>query len=152
MLPHWHSAPPPDRPSIVFILMDDLRWDEVDYAFVSVPNIQRIARQGVRCNRKTVYHHLKRQAWLASHRHRTQRPGRRHEGKAAVLQSNQRWACDITTFKLWNQEKLRLTVSNKLRGLVNVSFQRDRRVGGFLLQFVPRTLLTAAQFAQLLLA
>jgi hypothetical protein len=33
-------------------------------------------------------------------RHRTQRPGRPHEGKVAVLQSNRRWACDITTFKL----------------------------------------------------
>lgn len=69
-----------------------------------------LLRQGIRCNRKTVYHHLKRKAWLASHRRRTQRPGRRHEGKVAVLQSNQRWACDITTLKLWNQQKLRLAV------------------------------------------
>jgi len=66
--------------------------------------------QGIHCNRKTVYQHLKRQAWLASHRHRTQRPGRRHEGKVAVLQSNQRWACDLTTFKLWSGQKLRLAV------------------------------------------
>lgn len=36
------------RPSIIFILIDDLRWDEVDYPFVKVPNIQRIAREGVR--------------------------------------------------------------------------------------------------------
>jgi N-acetylglucosamine-6-sulfatase len=28
--------------------MDDLRWDEMDYPFVKVPNIQRIAREGVR--------------------------------------------------------------------------------------------------------
>ena len=69
-----------------------------------------LARQGVHCNRKTVYQHLKRQAWLASNRHRTQRPGRPHEGKVAVLQSNQRWACDITTFKLWTGQKLRLAV------------------------------------------
>jgi putative transposase len=69
-----------------------------------------LARQGVHCNRKTVYQHLKRQAWLASHRQRTQRPGRRHAGKVAVLQSNQRWACDITTFKLWHGQKLRLAV------------------------------------------
>ena len=46
----------------------------------------------------------------SSHRHRTQRPGRPHEGKVAVLQSNQRWACDITTFKLWSGQKLRLAV------------------------------------------
>jgi len=38
----------PERPNIIFILMDDLRWDEMDYPFVRVPNIQRIAREGVR--------------------------------------------------------------------------------------------------------
>jgi arylsulfatase A-like enzyme len=36
------------HPNIVFILIDDLRWDEVDYPAVKVPNIQRIAREGVR--------------------------------------------------------------------------------------------------------
>jgi hypothetical protein len=36
------------RPNIIFILADDLRWDETDYPFVKVPNIQRIAREGVR--------------------------------------------------------------------------------------------------------
>ena len=36
------------RPNIIFILIDDLRWDEVDYPFVKIPNIQRIAREGVR--------------------------------------------------------------------------------------------------------
>ncbi len=42
------GAPPAARPNIVFILVDDLRWDEVDYPFVRVPNIERIAREGVR--------------------------------------------------------------------------------------------------------
>ena len=42
------AAPPPERPNIIFILMDDLRWDEMDYPFVKVPNIQRIARDGAR--------------------------------------------------------------------------------------------------------
>ena len=55
-------------------------------------------------------HTFKRQAWLASHRHRTRRPGRPHAGKVAVLQSNRRWACDSTTFKLWTGQKLRLAV------------------------------------------
>ena len=36
------------RPNIIFILIDDLRWDEVDYPFVKIANIQRIAREGVR--------------------------------------------------------------------------------------------------------
>jgi N-acetylglucosamine-6-sulfatase len=41
-------AAPPLRPNIVFVLIDDLRWDEVDYPFVRFPNIQRIAEEGVR--------------------------------------------------------------------------------------------------------
>jgi arylsulfatase A-like enzyme len=46
-----HTASDADsrnRPNIIFILIDDLRWDEVDYPFVKVPSIQRIAREGVR--------------------------------------------------------------------------------------------------------
>jgi N-acetylglucosamine-6-sulfatase len=42
------AAPLPERPNIIFILVDDLRWDEADYPFVKTPNIQRIAREGVR--------------------------------------------------------------------------------------------------------
>jgi N-acetylglucosamine-6-sulfatase len=42
------SAQPSVRPNIVFILVDDLRWDEIDYPFVKIPSIQRIAREGVR--------------------------------------------------------------------------------------------------------
>ena len=69
-----------------------------------------LLRQGIGCNPKTVYLHLKRQSWLASHRRRTLRPGRPHQGKVAVLRSNQRWACDITSLKLWTGQKLRLAV------------------------------------------
>ena len=42
------SAATPRQPDIIFILMDDLRWDEMDYPFVKSPNIQRIAREGVK--------------------------------------------------------------------------------------------------------
>ena len=38
------------RPNIVFILIDDLRWDELGIAghpFINTPNIDRIAREGV---------------------------------------------------------------------------------------------------------
>ncbi len=35
------------RPNIVFVLMDDLRWDEADYPFVKAPGIQRLKREGV---------------------------------------------------------------------------------------------------------
>jgi len=45
--PGLRAAPPTDRPNIIFILMDDLRWDEMDYPFVTVPNIRRLAREGV---------------------------------------------------------------------------------------------------------
>ena len=41
-----HVASPQSRPNIIFILMDDVRWDEVDYPFVKVPNIRRIASEG----------------------------------------------------------------------------------------------------------
>ncbi len=39
--------------------------------------------------------------------------------------------------------RLQESVGNKLRGRVRVAFRRDRRVGGFLLQIVPNTLLGA---------
>ncbi len=39
---------PPSRPNIIFVLVDDLRWDEIDYPFVKAPNIQRLAREGVK--------------------------------------------------------------------------------------------------------
>jgi arylsulfatase A-like enzyme len=45
--PGLRAATPPDRPNIIFILMDDLRWDEMDYPFVTVPNIRRLALEGV---------------------------------------------------------------------------------------------------------
>lgn len=41
------AVPLSERPNIIFILIDDLRWDEMNYPFVRVPNIQRIAREGV---------------------------------------------------------------------------------------------------------
>lgn len=45
--PQADAAGPATRPNIVFILMDDLRSDELWYPFVRVPNIQRLAREGV---------------------------------------------------------------------------------------------------------
>jgi N-acetylglucosamine-6-sulfatase len=36
------------RPNIVFILLDDLRWDEMDYPFVQAKNLKRIGAEGVR--------------------------------------------------------------------------------------------------------
>lgn len=39
----------PTRPNVVFILMDDLRWDELGCAghpFLKTPNVDRIAREG----------------------------------------------------------------------------------------------------------
>jgi N-acetylglucosamine-6-sulfatase len=42
------GAPLHERPNIIFILTDDLRWDEIHYPFVKFPNIERIAREGAR--------------------------------------------------------------------------------------------------------
>jgi len=42
---------PPVRPNFVFILMDDLRWDELHctgHPFVETPNIDRIAAEGAK--------------------------------------------------------------------------------------------------------
>src|SRR6188508_902728 len=44
----WAAAEAPARPNVVFVLIDDLRFDEIDYPFVELPNIQRLAREGVR--------------------------------------------------------------------------------------------------------
>src|SRR4029078_13691197 len=46
-----HPAPAvaAPRPNIIFILMDDLRWDELGctgHPFVRTPHIDRIAREG----------------------------------------------------------------------------------------------------------
>jgi arylsulfatase A-like enzyme len=46
------AAQDPVRPNIVFILMDDLRWDDIGCAghpFVQTPHIDRLAKEGVRC-------------------------------------------------------------------------------------------------------
>lgn len=42
------AADAPARPNIVFVLIDDLRFDELEYPFVRVPSIERIAREGAR--------------------------------------------------------------------------------------------------------
>jgi putative transposase len=103
-----HGPRPLRRPHLTGAIRQVLAHCPPSYGYRRIHAL--LARQGVHCNRKTVYQHLKRQAWLASHRRRTPRPGRRHEGKVAVLRPNQRWACDITALKLWNGHKLRLAV------------------------------------------
>ena len=45
------GPPPGERPNLLFILMDDVRWDDLGYTghtFVQTPHIDRIAREGVR--------------------------------------------------------------------------------------------------------
>jgi N-acetylglucosamine-6-sulfatase len=45
------AAAPAKRPNIVFILVDDLRWDALGYAghpFAQTPNIDRLAQEGAR--------------------------------------------------------------------------------------------------------
>jgi len=69
-----------------------------------------LARQEIRANWKTIWRILRRRGWLSSARVKALRIGRRHEGKVAVPESNQRWASDITRIKAWNGEKGRLAV------------------------------------------
>ncbi|MGQ0766593.1 MAG: sulfatase-like hydrolase/transferase [Gemmatimonadota bacterium] len=45
------SETAPRRPNIVFVLVDDLRWDDIaisGHPFVETPNIDRLAREGAR--------------------------------------------------------------------------------------------------------
>jgi N-acetylglucosamine-6-sulfatase len=50
--PSQSSAPAPSRPpNIVFVLVDDMRWDEMGAAghpFLETPNMDRLAREGMR--------------------------------------------------------------------------------------------------------
>src|SRR5881409_2868073 len=44
------KAAPAERPNVLFILCDDIRWDALGYAgnpYVKTPNIDRLAREGV---------------------------------------------------------------------------------------------------------
>jgi len=78
-----------ERPNILFILVDDLRWDEVDYGFVEAPNIRRIGREGARFHNAFVTTPLcspSRASFLTgqyAHKHgvtdNTDRSGRSHE-------------------------------------------------------------------------
>ncbi len=52
-MPAWshRSAAQPARPNIVFVLVDDMRWDEIRAAghpFIETPQIDRLAREGAR--------------------------------------------------------------------------------------------------------
>ncbi len=44
------SAAPSARPNIIFVLIDDLRADEIYYPFVKVPHIMRVEREGAKFN------------------------------------------------------------------------------------------------------
>src|SRR2546423_3393825 len=52
-IPSFAQSGSPSRPNILFILMDDHRWDDLACAghpFVKTPNIDRIAREGAMFN------------------------------------------------------------------------------------------------------
>ena len=69
-----------------------------------------LLRQGIPCNRKTVYAILRRKSWLSCTRQRTARAGRLHEGRVAVPTPNRRWASDITGLTTWDGQKRRLAI------------------------------------------
>jgi arylsulfatase A-like enzyme len=46
-----HAAESPERPNMVLLLVDDLRWDEIGCAghpFAKTPQVDRVAREGAR--------------------------------------------------------------------------------------------------------
>jgi N-acetylglucosamine-6-sulfatase len=45
--PGRDAASDGNRPNVVFVLIDDARWDDVnEHPFVTLPNIDRLAREG----------------------------------------------------------------------------------------------------------
>src|SRR5687768_11104035 len=45
------TAPPPRRPNLVFVLVDDMRWDDLGAAghpFLETPHMNRLAAEGAR--------------------------------------------------------------------------------------------------------
>ncbi len=69
-----------------------------------------LRRRGVACDPKTVWSIMHRQGWLSTSRQRIIRPGRRHDGRVQVPESNRRWASDITSIQAWDGQKGRLAV------------------------------------------
>lgn len=50
LIPSWAAAAPAPRPNIVFVLVDDLRWDDLSItgnAIAKTPHLDRVAREGV---------------------------------------------------------------------------------------------------------
>jgi arylsulfatase A-like enzyme len=48
-LSHVEAQPPPARPNLIYILLDDVRWDEfgaVGHPWAKTPNFDRIAKEG----------------------------------------------------------------------------------------------------------
>ncbi len=46
--PAEDAEPPDSRPNIVFVLLDDVRADDLEHAFLELPNIRALAEQGAR--------------------------------------------------------------------------------------------------------
>ena len=61
--PPTASARPLRRPQLTPAIQQVLAQCPPSYGYRRIHAL--LARQGIRCNRKTVYQHLKRQAWLA---------------------------------------------------------------------------------------
>lgn len=98
----------PRRPELVDAIRQIVHARPASYGYRRVHALLR--RQGVHCNPKTVHAVLQQQGWLSTDRHRTRRPGRRHDGQVAVEEPNRRWASDITGIRTWDGQKRRLAV------------------------------------------
>ena len=96
------------RPELLGPVRDILQGRPATYGYRRVHAL--LLEKGIVCNPKTVWAVLRRKGWLSTSRKKMMRPGRSHDGKVAVLESNRRWASDFTWIRAWNGEKGRLAV------------------------------------------
>lgn len=79
-------------------------------ATYGIPRIKAILKRDYNINlSKYMIHRFMKEEGLLITRNRSRGISRPHSGKIAILQSNTRWASDITSIKCWNGQKLRFT-------------------------------------------
>jgi putative transposase len=102
------AARPLRRPELEAAIRELLGGSPASYGYRRVHAL--LKRRGVVCNPKTVWQVMHRQGWLSTSRSQVRRPGRPHDGRVQVAESNRRWASDITSIRAWDGQKGRLAV------------------------------------------
>ena len=102
------SVRPARRPELEQAIRALLPGTPTSYGYRRIHAL--LKRRGVVCSSKTVWRTMRRQGWLSTSRQRILRPGRRHDGRVQVAESNRRWASDSTSIRAWDGQKGRLAV------------------------------------------